>query len=303
MSAKLVNGFIIASRPKTLLISASAVLAGSALAYLFGFFQPLLLLATLFTALLIQAGINIFNDLYDFKKGADTCNRAGPTRAVQAELISPAEAFWLANGCYLLAVITAMPIALFGGPWLIFAILCSMLFGFLYTAGPYPLAYFGLGELFVIIFFGFVITESAFYVQTGFLTISSAVLSLQLGLLAAIPIIINNIRDIETDKVAHKYTLSVLCGKKFSHYEVTLFYFTAFVLAFYWWSVGLFFTALFTVAILLNSFRVTKSLIEVKQKNEYNQLLVKSAKLEFMFALFFILGAILDKMVTLPYAN
>lgn len=209
--------WVMAARPKTLPAAIVPVVVGSAIAYSDGAFAAGPCLAALLGACLIQIGTNFANDYFDFAKGADTAERQGPTRVTQAGLASPravltatASAFALAVlvGCYLVAV----------GGWPVVAIgVLSILSGLAYTGGPYPLGYNGLGELFVFIFFGLVAVLGTYYVQALHLSPLAWALAVPVGLIAAAINVVNNLRDIATDRVAGKKTLSARFGERFTH--------------------------------------------------------------------------------------
>lgn len=211
--------WLLAIRPKTLTASLAPVMLGTALAYRDGYFSAAYLSLTLLGALLIQIGTNLCNDYFDFYKGADTHERQGPVRVTQAGLISPAQVklgFVLVFG---LAACVGILLILRGG-WPIFWIgLASLISGIAYTAGPYALAYLGLGELFVLIFFGPVAVAGTYYVQALRFSWPACLYGIALGLLSCAILAVNNLRDLEQDKKANKKTLAVRFGKKFAHFE------------------------------------------------------------------------------------
>ncbi|MEN8221669.1 MAG: 1,4-dihydroxy-2-naphthoate polyprenyltransferase [Acidobacteriota bacterium] len=213
------KNWILAIRPKTLPAAAGPVLIGFALAYREGLHHfPSALLAVI-VALLIQAGTNMVNDYADFKKGADTESRVGPVRVTQAGLISPDEMKAGMGVVLLLIVIFSVPLVFRGGvPILIIGVL-SIISGILYTAGPFPLGYNGLGDIFVLIFFGPVATAGTYYVQTLELSLNSVLAGLGPGLLSMAILSINNLRDYENDKAAGKRTLVVIFGRSFGKAE------------------------------------------------------------------------------------
>ncbi|MCF7955217.1 MAG: 1,4-dihydroxy-2-naphthoate polyprenyltransferase, partial [Phycisphaerae bacterium] len=171
---------------------------------------------TFAAALLIQIGTNLANDYYDFKKGADTETRVGPTRATQAGLVTPSQmkfafllTFALAAACGLyLVYVGGIPILVIG--------LVSILCGILYTAGPLPLAYYGLGDIFVLVFFGPVAVGGTYYLQTHSINQYVLLAGLAPGLFSVAILTVNNFRDIETDRAANKKTLAVRFGPKFA---------------------------------------------------------------------------------------
>jgi 1,4-dihydroxy-2-naphthoate octaprenyltransferase len=172
-------------------------------------------------ALLIQIGTNLANDYFDFKKGADTEQRLGPTRVTQAGLVKPGEiksAIFLVFG---LAVLCCIGLIIRGGwPIAVLAVL-SILSGIFYTAGPRPLGYLGLGEIFVFIFFGLVAVGGTYYVQSFEINPAVILAGAGPGFLSSAILAVNNLRDIETDRASGKRTLAVRFGKGFAQMEYT----------------------------------------------------------------------------------
>lgn len=210
-----------ASRPKTLILSVTPVMIGTSYGIYQGSFSLLTCLLTLLTALLIQIGTNFANDYYDFIKGADTASRKGPRRMTQSGLISPSTMKLATFLTFATVALLSIYLAIIGGP--IFTLLSTLAIacGILYTGGPKPLAYLGLGELFVLLFFGPIATASAAYLQTLTFTWEAAVLGFTPGVLSSAVLVINNLRDIDEDRLAHKKTLAVRFGKKFTQIEYT----------------------------------------------------------------------------------
>lgn len=206
--------FLEATRPKTLPASATPVLVGSSLAYLAGSFDWLNFSLILICAVFIQIVTNFVNEIYDSKKGADTADRVGPRRMVALGHISPSE-MKIASAA-LAAATLAIGLAVVWRTDLnvLWIGLASLFFGWLYTGGPYPLAYNGLGDVFVFVFFGLVAVGGSFYVHTGTLTTTSILASLAPGFLITNILGVNNYRDIETDTRAGKRTLTVVLGRK-----------------------------------------------------------------------------------------
>jgi len=205
----------ISTRPKTLLVAVGPVAMGAAMALGKGGINAVILIITLAAAVLIQIGTNLANDYYDFIKGADTEHRTGPTRATAAGLVSPGEmkkAFVIAFG---LAIVLGFFLVLKGGTPILIIGVVSVICGVLYTAGPFPLGYLGLGELFVLIFFGPVAVGGTYYLQRSDITTQVLIAGLAPGLLAAAILAVNNLRDISTDKTAGKKTLIVRFGYNF----------------------------------------------------------------------------------------
>jgi 1,4-dihydroxy-2-naphthoate octaprenyltransferase len=174
-------------------------------------------------ALLIQIGTNLANDYFDFKKGADTAERIGPTRVTQAGLVSPLVMRILMIITFGLAALAAEYL-IFRGGWALFWIAAlSILSGIFYTAGPWPLGYLGLGELFVLIFFGPVAVAGTYYVQSFEINSVIMLLGLGPGLLSAAILAVNNLRDIDTDRKSGKMTLAARFGAGFGKAEYLMF--------------------------------------------------------------------------------
>ncbi|RDV39138.1 1,4-dihydroxy-2-naphthoate polyprenyltransferase [Bradymonadaceae bacterium TMQ3] len=207
------QSWILASRPKTLAAAAVPVLVGSAVAYGQDVFAPGPAIAALVGAGLIQIGTNFANDYFDAKSGADNENRLGPTRAVQAGLLTPNAMKWATALTFLAAALVGLYLIGVGGwPILIIGI-ASILSGIAYTGGPYPLGYNGLGDLFVFLFFGLIAVTATHYVQALSFSPEALVASIPIGLLSTAILIVNNYRDVDTDRVAGKNTLAVRLGK------------------------------------------------------------------------------------------
>jgi 1,4-dihydroxy-2-naphthoate octaprenyltransferase len=219
----------LAARPKTLPAAVAPVLVGAALAYAAGSFRPFAALAALLGAVLIQIGTNLVNDVADFEKGADTPDRLGPTRVTENGLLTARQVwggvvvtFGLAalTGVYLIAV-TGWPVVVIG--------LASLLGGYIYTAGPWPLAYNGLGDLGVMIFFGFVAVCGTAYVTAGFLPESAWLAALAVGALITNILVVNNIRDIESDRKAGRRNIPVVYGRTAGEIELAIWFVVAYL--------------------------------------------------------------------------
>ena len=211
--------WIIAIRLKTLPAAISPVLLGSSLSYKYGYFSSLIFFMTLFAAILIQIGTNFANDVYDFEKGTDRDDRLGPVRATQAGLISPKKMKFSMLGTFSIAILVGCYLAWIGGLPIVFIGIASIIAGIAYTGGPYPLGYNGFGELFVFLFFGIIAVPGTYFLQAGTFTYLSIWLGSCMGMLSAAILVVNNIRDIDTDKVTGKKTLAVYFGILFSYIE------------------------------------------------------------------------------------
>lgn len=208
------QAWLLATRPKTLPAAIVPVVVGASCAEHFGQLRPLPTLAALFGSLLLQIGSNFANDVYDYEKGADTADRVGPTRAVAAGWISPADmkrGMWLV---FLAALLVGAYLTIAVGPVILVIGLTSIVAAIAYTGGPYPLGYNGLGELFVMIFFGFVAVCGTEFVNTGTVHSLSVACSIPVGALASAILVVNNVRDELTDRRSGKRTLVVRLGHR-----------------------------------------------------------------------------------------
>lgn len=222
------GAWVLACRPRTLTAAIAPVAVGAACAFHLGCLRPGPVAAALLGALLIQVGTNLANDVQDGVRGTDR-ERVGPPRAVAAGLLTPAQvragmavAFALATCCGLYLAWTA------GWPVVAIGVL-SILAGLAYTGGPWPLGYHGLGDLFVLVFFGLVATAGTAYVSCGKVGPSALVAGLGPGATTTVLLAVNNLRDLETDRKAGKRTLQVLLGRRGGELEVFLLLLLAFV--------------------------------------------------------------------------
>ena len=204
-----------AIRPKTLAVGVCPVVMGTVLAFRDGLAVWWVAGLALLGAVLVQIGTNLANDYYDFKKGADTEDRLGPVRVTQSGLIRPEGVKRAFLGCFSGFFLVALILMIRGG-WPLLAIgISSVFFGWLYTGGPYPLAYLGLGDVAALVFFGPVAVAGTYFVQA--LSVSWGVIGIGIapGLFSVAILAVNNLRDIEQDRVASKKTLAVRFGKLF----------------------------------------------------------------------------------------
>ncbi|GAB5562120.1 MAG: 1,4-dihydroxy-2-naphthoate polyprenyltransferase [Synoicihabitans sp.] len=205
-----------AARPRTLPAAVAPVLVASALAANAGSFALEPAAICLAFALLIQIGTNFANDYFDFKKGADNEDRVGPRRAVAAGLISPAAMKRAMTAVFALAFLVGLSLLPYGGWPLLLVGITSIFCGVVYTGGPYPLAYHGWGDVFVFVFFGLVAVTATYFVQAGEITPEAWFLGAAMGALSTNILIVNNYRDVETDRAAGKRTLVVRFGQTFA---------------------------------------------------------------------------------------
>lgn len=218
-----IQKWILAARPKTLPAAAAPVVVGSAAAFHDGAFNFFPALAALLGALLLQIGANIANDYFDFFKGADTSQRLGPLRVTQAGLLKPSQVWtgmWVVFGT---AALLGIYLTYEAG-WPVVAIgLASIAAAILYTGGPFPIGYNGLGEVFVFIFFGLAATVGTYFVQAKTVTSLAWWSALPPGFLIVAILIVNNLRDIRTDTAAGKRTMATRLGERGTKIEFFTF--------------------------------------------------------------------------------
>src|SRR5437868_7309746 len=230
--------WLMAARVRTLPASIAPVLVGTALAGYAGVFRVLRFVAALIGAVFIQVGTNLSNDYSDARRGADTEDRLGPVRVTAGGLVPPRQVLVATYVSFGVAVLAGAYLIAVAGWELLLVGAASILAGVLYTGGPRPYGYEGLGELFVFLFFGIVAVAGSFYVQVKHLDWEAFALAVPVGLLAAAIMAVNNVRDIETDRRAGKLTIAVRLGRDRTRtlYAVTVY--AAFLLTPVTWLFG-----------------------------------------------------------------
>jgi 1,4-dihydroxy-2-naphthoate octaprenyltransferase len=206
--------WLMAARPRTLPAAVAPVLVGTALAATGGTFRVLTFLAALIGALFIQVGTNLSNDYSDARRGADTEDRLGPVRVTAGGLVPPRQVLIATYVAFGVAVLAGAYLIATAGWELLLVGAASILAGVLYTGGPRPYGYEGLGEVFVFLFFGVVAVTGSYFAQTEELDWEAFVLAVPVGLLASAILVVNNVRDLETDRRAGKRTLAVRLGRE-----------------------------------------------------------------------------------------
>ena len=286
------NPWLLAARPKTLAAAVVPVLVGTALARNTGSpTQWIVFACALAGAVWIQIGTNLVNDAIDFKKGSDTGERLGPLRVTQAGLL-PADAVLRgAYLCFFLAACAGIPLILRGGLPILAIGIASILAAYAYTGGPYPLAYHGLGELFVMVFFGLVAVGGSYYLQR--LTIDPAALlaGFACGSLAVVLLAINNLRDLPNDRASNKRTLAARLGEGFARSEIRMSVLAPFLALLFlawkrdWHLLG----ALLPLPIAIALIRR----VDQSEGAALNQCLALAGALEWAFGIAFVIAAVI----------
>ncbi|HZF47931.1 MAG TPA: 1,4-dihydroxy-2-naphthoate polyprenyltransferase [Polyangiaceae bacterium] len=284
------RAWILACRPATLTAAIVPVLVGTAVAHASGGARLGPALAALAAAILIQIATNFANDVFDHEKGADTAERLGPTRATQAGLLTPRQvragmiasvALAIPAGLYLTSV-AGLPIVIIG--------VASILSGIAYTAGPYPLGYHGLGDIFVFVFFGLVAVGGTAFVELGRLPPLALLAAVPVGALATAVLVVNNVRDRVTDERAGKRTLAVRFGRRAGEIEyaalLALAYASPFVAVF---AFGRSLWSLLPLASLPIAVRLFRTLATTEGR-PLNACLAGTAKLLLVFGVLFSIG-------------
>ena len=292
MSESRVGIWIGAARPRTLPAAFSPVVVGSALAWHDGVFQWAAAALCLGFSVLVQIGTNFANDYYDFIRGADTAARVGPRRAVAAGLIAPGTMKMAMLGIFVAAFLTGLGLVAWGGPWLIAIGVASIVCGVAYTGGPFPLAYHGLGDVFVFIFFGLVAVGGTYFVQANRLVAEAVLAGIPIGLLAANILVVNNYRDVETDAAANKRTLVVRLGRRAARIQFNASLLVAFTLPLVFWARGFQPWCLLPLVLVPIGWSHARRLRESKTPSELIALLGATGKLLALYAVLFGLGLV-----------
>ncbi len=289
------RSWLLAFRPKTLTAAVVPVVVATALAYADHQSVKYWLAAfALLSATFIQIGTNFINDALDFKKGADTHERVGPKRVTQSGLLSEKKVLLGGFVCFALAAAFGLPLVLEGGVPILLVGLISLAMGYCYTGGPYPLAYRGLGDLFVLIFFGLVAVCGTYYLHSGVVSNTAFIAGLQVGLHATVLIAINNLRDAPLDAKVNKRTLAVRLGPKAARVEIALLVVLPFLLNIFWLLNGFILPALITLISIPLGVIVIKGVYRNEGGVIFNQFLAKSAALHLLFGILLSVGLVLS---------
>jgi 1,4-dihydroxy-2-naphthoate octaprenyltransferase len=286
--------WMLAIRPKTLTAAVAPVVLGWGIAATTGQFHWGAAVAALFTSVMIQIGTNLVNDVVDFSRGADTEARTGPVRVTQTGLLTPRQVWAGVIFTFGMAILAGLYLTwLAGWPVLVIGAL-SLLSGIAYTAGPFPLAYNGLGDLFVFLFFGFAAVGGTVFVVSGTLPFQTWFAATAAGVLTVNILVVNNIRDIETDRLAGRKNIPVVFGRKTAEWEFALMLVAAYAIP------------LILVCKQLNSAWVMLTLLSLpqglkiwgilrsgKSGKALNPILGQTAQLLLRFCLLFTLGLLI----------
>jgi 1,4-dihydroxy-2-naphthoate octaprenyltransferase len=289
--------WLLAIRPKTLPAAAAPVIVGTALAYLDDLINWKAAMVCLLAALLLQIGSNLANDVFDYEKGADQGERFGPTRVTQSGMLTPGAVKRGMLVVFGLSIVLGIYLIVVGG-WPILVIgLAAIISAIIYTGGPFPLGYHGLGDLFVFVFFGLVAVTGTYYVQALRVDFKVWWMATAMGLLTVAILVVNNLRDIDSDGKANKRTLAVRFGKTFARLEYMFCLLGAYIVPVALWGVGelpffsllILFTIPVGVRLVLAVYRDVGKVL--------NKTLAGTGQLELLYAMCFALGIMIDSLI------
>ncbi len=285
---------MLAVRPRTLPAAVAPVAVGSALAFADGTFAWLPAAAALLVALLLQVGVNLANDYFDFVKGIDTEGRLGPLRVTQSGLL-PAQSVKKGMLAVFAACLVPGLYLLTRGGWPVLAAGAAALVSALaYSGGPFPLASHGLGDVFVFIFFGPVAVCGTYYVQAAAVTAAALSLSVLVGMLITAILVVNNLRDIQTDRSAGKRTMAVILGARGARLEYAALLAAAYAgMPALWLAGAVPVLALLSLLSLPLAISLVKRLSRSAAGPELNRLLADTARLALVFSLLLSAGLVL----------
>lgn len=286
--------WLLAARPKTLMASAAPVMVASALAWHAGVFEPVAAGLCLVFAMLCQIGANWVNDLADYRRGADHAGRIGPQRMVSSGHITPEVMQRAVVGIFAIAFMVGCGLIPFGGLKLLYIGVASVIAACLYSAGSKPLAYIGLGDVVDFIFFGFVATVGTYYVQAEAFPAPVWIAALGVGCMINNILLINNARDVDSDRPVGKRTLVVRFGRTFAFF----FYRTCGLLALavgpiLWSRFGYNWTILLPLALYPQMWRLQRRLLTAKTPEEWSTVFEGTAKLVLFYSLLLAVGIVL----------
>jgi 1,4-dihydroxy-2-naphthoate polyprenyltransferase len=287
------QAWILAARPRTLPAAVAPVVVGTALAVRDRQLDPVAALACLLVALLLQIGANFANDLGDFQRGTDVKERVGPLRVTTAGLLSTREVQAGMLVVFGLAALCGLYLAWIGGWPILAAGVVSVLAAAAYTYGPLPFGYFGLGDLATFIFFGFVAVVGTYWVQAHQAPELTWIAAVPMGALVTAILVVNNLRDADTDARAGKKTLAVLLGRRGARLEYTLLLVLAYAVPFFLWLVyGFHWTVLAPLLTLPLAARPIRAVWTILGR-PLNRTLAATAQLAVAYALAFAVGIVL----------
>ena len=281
------------ARPKTLIASISPILIGSAIAFRNGNFNAAILINALITGIFLQIGTNLANDYFDAKKGSDTESRIGPRRIMQSKLLRELTMKKAIFISFLIATSSCVYLITQGGPIISYLLAFAIILGIGYTAGPFALAYLGLGDIFVFFFFGCIATLMTTYLHTGEFLLEAFIAGIAPGALSTAILTTNNLRDQISDTLASKKTLIARFGQTFGKCEYTLLLTIAFLIPLIMSTIFNYNALiLLTTSLSLYSLLLVKELWIAKTPHDFIPFLPKTSLLLTLYTLLFALGSL-----------
>ncbi|MBY0554619.1 1,4-dihydroxy-2-naphthoate octaprenyltransferase [bacterium] len=286
-----IRAWILAARPKTLSASLVPIIATVGLVRGLGYsIEWWIVVFALLSSFCIQIGTNLVNDAMDFKKGADTETRIGPKRVTQQGIFTFKQVMLVASLFFLLSAFFGIPLVIKGGMPILAIGVVSILMGYAYTSGPMPLAYHGLGDLFVILFFGLIAVGGLFYLLTDVYNTAALIVGLQIGFLSTVLIAINNLRDINTDKLVNKKTLAVRLGLSGGRLWIGFLIFAPFLGGYYWLSIQRYWVYIVPLLAFPLGIFIAKRIFRTEPSSEYNKYLAMSSGYSLIFSILLAIG-------------
>lgn len=286
------KAWTLAIRPPTLLIPTTQIMISTALASAFtSHINWAIAFGAWIVALLITIGTNLINDVIDFEKGDDPLNRSGRVKVIKAGLLSKSAV--ATAGLLSLGIACMIPLLLSVNSEVFFLVLLSVVCGYCYTGGPYPISYLGLSEFFIFIFYGWVCIITPFYIQTGIINNEIILAASQMGLLAILPNALNNFRDRAEDILINKKTLAVRLGDRFARCEITFLTLMPFLMNFLWIYFGFLKAAFFPLILLPRAIIFIKNIWKTEPGPAINAFFKPSVLILFFFGLALMVGSIL----------
>lgn len=282
-----------AFRPKTWIASISPVVIGTSMASFAAFFDFSIFITSLITALSIQIGTNLANDYFDFQKEIDRKERLGPRKLIVQGLLTAKEVGIMSLVFFLIAAISATHLMILGGTLILFLLILAIILGVFYSAGPFPLSHYGLGDFFVLFFMGSLAGGMTFFLQTGVLVADGFIGGLASGALSTAILTIDNLRDLDTDRMAGKHSLPVRFGAFFGKCEYLTMHIIAFVIPFILVFFAYYSNYLLLAPIaLIPSIPLIREVFKINTPKDYAPLLPKTAAILAFYTLLFCLGLI-----------
>ena len=285
-----------AARPKTLAAGVSPVLVASGLAIRDGVFRWQYAAVCLLIAVLFQVASNFANDYFDYKKGIDTPDRVGPKRAVAEGWVSPRQMLVALYVVLAVAFVFGLTLMLVVDWRLLFVGVVVVVFALAYSGGKYPLAYNGLGDVCVLVFYGIVPVVFTYYIQAMAFTVDAFVCGTAVGFASINILVANNYRDYSSDKQANKRTTIVIFGKKFGEYFFLVNGFLAVAMCQYFWSRGFLYAAVVPLLYLILHIIVWSEMVKIGEGSGLIAILGKTARNTLIFSVLLFMGFLLDSL-------